>query len=72
MLQRMTDSDVFRIETLTSYPDNHMKTIDIAKKGQQGKARPEVKTDSLNMDDYDTVIFDYLKMEYGFNCALCA
>lgn len=59
MIQKMTDSDVFRIETLTPYPDNHMETVEIAKKEQQAKARPEIKADSLNMEDYETVILGY-------------
>ena len=31
-----------------------------------------VTSASVNMDVYDTVILIYPKMEYGFNCVLCA
>lgn len=59
MIQEHTGGDVFRIEPVKPYPDNHMETVEIAKKEQQSNARPDIKGDSLNMEDYDTVILGY-------------
>lgn len=59
MVQGLTGGDVFRIETLKPYPDNHMETVNLAQTEQKAKARPEIKADALNMDDYDTLILGY-------------
>lgn len=59
IIQELSDGTVFRIETLEPYPDDHMETVNIAKEEQQAKARPEIKADSLSMNDYDTIILGY-------------
>ena len=35
-------------------------------------SRPEINGSVENMADYDIVFIGYPKMEYGFNCVLCA
>ena len=55
-IHAMIDSDLFYIDTVQKYPDDHMKKIEIAKKEFSENARPELTAHVENMDDYDTVI----------------
>ncbi len=55
----MLPSDLFYIDTVKEYPDDHMKKIEIAKKEFNENARPELSTHVDNMDDYDTIILAY-------------
>lgn len=48
--------DLFTIDTVKKYPDNHMAKIEVAKKEFNENARPELTARVENMDDYDTVI----------------
>ncbi len=73
IIHGLTGGDVFRIETEKPYPDNHMETVDLAKSEQEKKARPALKADTVNMEDYDTVILGYPKGVYGgFPCRIPA
>ena len=52
----LIDSDLFFIDTVQKYPDDHMKKIEIAKPEYNDNARPELTARVENMDEYDTVI----------------
>ena len=55
-INSMISSDMFYIDTVKKYPDDHMKKIEIAKQEYNEDARPELNARVENMDDYDTVI----------------
>ena len=52
----LIDIDLFFIDTVQKYPDDHMKKIEIAKQEYNDNARPELTARVENMDEYDTVI----------------
>lgn len=72
MLERLTDGKLYRIETKTPYPYDHMETVNIAKKEQGEDFRPKLKALTENIADYDIVILGYPNMEQGFNGVSCA
>ena len=55
-IHSLIESDLFRIDTVKKYPDDHMKKIEIAKREYNEGARPELTARVENMEDYDTVI----------------
>ncbi len=55
-IHALIDSDLFYIDTVRKYPDDHMKKIEIAKQEYNENARPELTAKVDNMEDYDTVI----------------
>lgn len=55
-LNKMVDSDLFYIDTVKKYPDDHIEKIGIAKREFQENARPELNARVENMDKYETVI----------------
>ena len=58
-IHTLIDSDLFYIDTVRKYPDDHMKKIEIAKREYNENARPELTARVENMDAYDTVIVAY-------------
>ena len=58
-LHAMLPSDLFYIDTVQKYPDDHMKKIEIAKREYEQNARPELTARVENMDEYDTVILAF-------------
>ena len=54
-LHALTDSDLFFIDTVQKYPDDHMKKIEIAKREYEQNARPELTATVENMAVYDVV-----------------
>lgn len=58
-LNTMLESDLFYIDTVQKYPDDHMKKIEIAKREFQQNARPELTAKVENMSDYDTIILAF-------------
>ena len=59
MAQKVTDGDLFFIETVEKYPAEYRGTTDQAKTEQNNDARPELSSHVENMDAYDTVILIY-------------
>lgn len=55
-IHAMIDSDLFYIDTVRKYPDDHMKKIELAKREYSENARPELTARVENMDAYDTII----------------
>ena len=58
-IHAMIDSDLFFIDTIRKYPDDHMKKIEIAKREFNENARPELAARVESMEAYDTVIVAY-------------
>ncbi len=58
MIGEKTGGDLFHIETVTPYPADYMKCIDVAKKELNSKARPVIKGDA-NVEDYDIIFLGY-------------
>lgn len=58
-LQKMIDSDLFYIDTVKKYPDDHMEKITVAKKEFEENARPELTARVENMDGYETIILAF-------------
>jgi len=59
MIHGLTGGDVFRIETVKPYPYSHMETVTIAQTEQREDARPELKGNNINVEDYDTIVLGY-------------
>lgn len=58
-IHALIDSDLFYIDTVRKYPDDHMQKIGIAKREYNENARPELTARVENMEAYDTVIVAY-------------
>ena len=58
-LHEMLEGDLFYIDTVQKYPDDHMKKIEIAKREYEQNARPELRLRVEHMDEYDTVILAF-------------
>lgn len=59
LIQKQTDGDLFRIETVTHYPRQHDALLRVAEKEQQTNARPSLKTPIPDLSDYDTIYVGY-------------
>lgn len=59
MIAKKTDGTLFRIETAEDYPESYSRCEDVAKKEQSDNARPKLKADVENFDEYDTVYIGY-------------
>ena len=53
-IQKLTRADIFRLETVKTYPDNHDKLIAVAKDELNANARPALKAD-IDISKYDTI-----------------
>lgn len=59
MIQKMTEGDVLRIDTIKSYPEDYTETTNVAKKEQHDNARPELSSHVENMDFYNVIFLGY-------------
>lgn len=59
MIQEMTGGDVFRIDTVKSYPEDYTETTDVTKKELHDNARPELSSHAKNMDSYNVIFLGY-------------
>ncbi len=59
IIQQQTKGDLFRIETVNTYPSQHEPLIRYAEKEQQDNVRPVLKAKIENLADYDTVYIGY-------------
>jgi flavodoxin len=58
-IQKLTGSDIFRIDTVKSYPTDYTETTKVAQRELHENARPEL-TDSIdNMEQYDIIVLGY-------------
>ena len=65
-IQKHTGGDLFRIETIQSYPAEHKKTLDLAEKEREDNARPPLKGKIENMESYDVIFLGYPIWWYTF------
>ena len=54
-----TGFDVFEIKTAKPYPEDYDAVLDLAKKEQNRKARPELAAHVQNFEQYDTIFLGY-------------
>lgn len=59
MIQKETNGDLVRIETIQQYPEIHEPLVNQAKEEQNNKSRPELKSQIDNIDSYDTIFLGY-------------
>ncbi|HEX7467967.1 MAG TPA: flavodoxin [Methanobacterium sp.] len=59
MIQEITEGDIYRIETVNSYPEDYTKTTEVAKKEQEDNARPELSSSVENMESYNVIFLGY-------------
>ncbi len=55
MIATETGADLFKIESVDSYPEDYNDCTEVAKKEQAENARPKLKKMLKNLDDYDVI-----------------
>lgn len=58
-IQRKTDADLYEITTLKPYPQDYDTVVDIAKKEQKAKFRPQIAPIPENLSNYDIIFIGY-------------
>jgi len=58
MIAESTGGELFKVETVTPYPEDYNETVDIALEEQDTDARPELSTHVENMEQYDTIFLN--------------
>lgn len=59
MIQKLTGSDMFRIQTVKDYPSDYNETTDVAKQELRQNARPKLSGHVDNVDEYAVIILGY-------------
>ena len=59
IIQEMTKGDIFRINTVKSYPLDYRETTEVAGKELREKARPMLSNRVENMDEYSFVFLGF-------------
>ena len=59
MIQKLTGSDIFRIDTIKNYPADYNETTEVAKQEQRQNARPELTGHVDNMADCNVIYLGY-------------
>ena len=59
MIQKLTGSDIFRIESVKEYPSDYAKTTEVAQQELRQNARPELSGRVDNIDDYRMIFLGY-------------
>ncbi len=57
--ERLSGSDIFKIEPAVSYPDKYDECTEVAKKEQRENARPAAKTHIADINKYDLIYIGY-------------
>lgn len=57
--ERLSGSDIFKIEPVVPYPDKYDECTEVAKKEQRENARPAVKTHIADINKYDAIYIGY-------------
>ncbi|MBP2626629.1 MAG: hypothetical protein H6Q68_1340 [Firmicutes bacterium] len=58
-IQEITESDMFQIETVKSYPKDYTETTNVAQEEKRANARPELTEIVDDMDSYDVIYIGY-------------
>lgn len=59
LIKENMDADIFKIQTVKSYPEDYTETTNVAQQEQNDNARPELSNHVDNMDEYDVVFVGY-------------
>lgn len=59
MIQKLTVSDIFRIDTVETYPEGYLETTEVAKEELRRNVRPEISGHVDKMADYNVVYLGY-------------
>lgn len=59
MIAEQTGGELFKVETVTPYPDDYDETVNIAREEQDTNARPELSTHVEDMSQYDVIYLGY-------------
>lgn len=59
IIQQEVGGDLYRIETVQNYPQTHDPLLEFAYEERSDDARPELKSEIENFDEYDTVFIGY-------------
>lgn len=62
MIAGQTGGELFKVETVTPYPEAYNETVDIAREEQDNDARPELSTHVEDMSQYDVIYLGYPKL----------
>lgn len=58
-IQKLSGSDLFKINTVKSYPDDYIETTNVAQEEKRMNARPELTEKVAQMNDYDVIFIGY-------------
>ena len=58
-IQGLTESDLFQIQTVKSYPDDYTATTNVAQEEKGNNARPELTATVDDMGSYDVIYLGY-------------
>lgn len=58
-IQSLTDADTFRLEPVVAYPTAYAEHEPIAKKERDEQARPALKADKENINEYDVIFIGF-------------
>lgn len=59
MIKENVGGDLFKIETVETYPSNYNAVVNVARKEQDADSRPELATKAENMDSYDVIYIGF-------------
>jgi flavodoxin len=59
IIQKLTGSDIFRIDTVKAYPEGYQETTEVAQQELRRNARPEIIGHVDNMADYRVIYLGY-------------
>lgn len=59
MIKENVGGDLFKIETIETYPSNYNAVVNIARKEQDADSRPKLATKVENMDSYDVIYIGF-------------
>lgn len=59
MIQKITESDLFRIEAVKHYPEDYRECTEVAKRELRENARPELTDHVDGMETYDVIFLGY-------------
>jgi len=58
-IQKLTESELFKIETVRSYPEDYTETTEVAKDEKKKNTRPELIAKVDDMASYDVIFVGY-------------
>lgn len=69
-IHKRVGGDIFKIETVQAYPNEHQATRAAADIELESNARPELKASMENMDSYDVIFLGYPIWKYTMPMSL--